>query len=149
MILSLAPLLLLLPYPSVRAEPLHVNLAKRAPAKHDMAYFHGLAEGIRAKYGRPTTDVASRGIIKRANTAAIPILNLVCFVGFSVSILSDPLVERRFYLSRKYQCRHPVSFLLVLFCKIYFLFASVSKAVRPSASLHLSSEALSLYTELV
>ncbi|KAF7783279.1 hypothetical protein Agabi119p4_2655 [Agaricus bisporus var. burnettii] len=77
MIFHFAPLLLLLSCTSVQAEGIHVNLARRAPVRHDTAYFHGLAEGIRAKYGFATAaDHARRDNSKRASTSAIPLINL-------------------------------------------------------------------------
>ncbi|XP_006460527.1 hypothetical protein AGABI2DRAFT_142735 [Agaricus bisporus var. bisporus H97] len=77
MIFHFAPLLLLFSCTSVQAEGIHVNLARRAPVRHDTAYFHGLAEGIRAKYGFATAaDHARRDNSKRASTSAIPLINL-------------------------------------------------------------------------
>lgn len=79
--LSLAPYLLLFQALSVSADPIHINLARRGSGPRNATYYAGIAEGIRAKYGFTTAaEIARRGVhgvVKRANTAGIPIINQV------------------------------------------------------------------------
>jgi len=70
--------LLLLPLPTW-AEPIHINLAKRSTGHRDASYYASVAENLRIKYGFSTSaKVTTRGVhgvIKRASTAGVPIIN--------------------------------------------------------------------------
>ncbi|XP_006460688.1 hypothetical protein AGABI2DRAFT_192307 [Agaricus bisporus var. bisporus H97] len=73
--LALSLAALLLPVLDVRADPVHIDLVKRAPLNHDAAYYHNVAEGVRAKYGYSMTRRGVHGVVQRASTGNLPILN--------------------------------------------------------------------------
>lgn len=93
--LALSLAALLLPVLDVRADPVHIDLVKRAPLNHDAAYYHNVAEGVRAKYGYSMTRRGVHGVVQRASTGNLPILNQVSFFATSPSTLSHLDIQNR------------------------------------------------------
>lgn len=94
--LSLAAYLLFLSA-LVSADPIHVNLARRAHGPRNASHYAAIAESVRQKYGFHTAaQGASRrgvhGVLKRASAADISIINQVSDTAtLSLNVASSPL----------------------------------------------------------
>jgi hypothetical protein len=73
--LTLSLSLALLPALSYASEPLHIPLVRRAPAKHDLAYYAAAADHLRGKYHHNHHNKTQS---KRASSADIAMINQVC-----------------------------------------------------------------------